>query len=98
MKYEESVKHKLLEPSHIKAILTSKEFASEERYISVARAMGKSKIIGDVEYFENPYKPRQKKGKVASSKTIDQTYLNTNLETAAELPVLKNFDKEVVRQ
>lgn len=41
MKYEECVKHKMLAPDHIKSILTSKEYASEGKFIAVARAMGK---------------------------------------------------------
>jgi len=41
MKYEECVKHKLVQPDHIKSILTSKEYASEEKFVAVAKAMGK---------------------------------------------------------
>lgn len=41
MKYEECVKHKLVQTDHIKSILTSKEYASEEKFIAVAKAMGK---------------------------------------------------------
>ena len=41
MKYEECVKHKILAPDHIKSILTSKEFASETKFVAVARAMNK---------------------------------------------------------
>jgi hypothetical protein len=37
LKYEECVKHKLLEPDHCKSILTSKEYASESKFISIAR-------------------------------------------------------------
>ncbi len=44
MKYEESVKHKVLEPDHTKSILTSKEYASEAKFIAVARAMNKVSI------------------------------------------------------
>ena len=60
MKYEESVKHKMLQEDHIKAILTSKEFASENKFLAVARAMGKTKIISGMECVENPFKPREK--------------------------------------
>jgi hypothetical protein len=41
MKYEECVKHKMLAPDHVKSILTSKEFASETKFVAVARAMNK---------------------------------------------------------
>ena len=41
MKYEECVKHKMLAADHIKSILTSKEYASETKFVAVARAMGK---------------------------------------------------------
>lgn len=41
MKYEECVKHKTLQPDHIKSILTSKEYASEAKFISIAKAMNK---------------------------------------------------------
>ncbi len=68
MKYEESVKHKMLEQDHIKSILTSKEFASETKFVSVARAMGKVKLIGETEFFENPFKPREKKRKFTEAK------------------------------
>ena len=41
MKYEEAVKHKINAPDHTKSVLTSKEFASETKFITVARAMNK---------------------------------------------------------
>ncbi len=41
MKYEEAVKHKITAPDHTKSVLTSKEFASETKFITVARAMNK---------------------------------------------------------
>jgi hypothetical protein len=41
MKYEESVKHKMVQPEHVKSILTSKEYASEAKFIAVAKAMNK---------------------------------------------------------
>ena len=37
LKYEECVKHKTLEPDHSKNILTSKEYATETKFITVAR-------------------------------------------------------------
>lgn len=47
LKYEECVKHKMLQPDHIKSILTSKEFASESKFIAIAKAMGKHSALGN---------------------------------------------------
>lgn len=47
MKYEECVKHKMLQSDHIRSILTSKEYASESKFIAVAKAMGKITIDED---------------------------------------------------
>jgi hypothetical protein len=56
MKYEECVKHKLIQTDHTRSILTSKEFASEEKFIAVARAMGKVTLNPNgQELFANPY-------------------------------------------
>jgi hypothetical protein len=64
MKYEECVKHKMLAPDHIKSILTSKEYASEGKFIAVARAMGKVRYEdGDKELYENPYKTKDRRGR-----------------------------------
>lgn len=41
MKYEESVKHKMLYPMHRSSILTSKSFASEEKFVELAHQHGK---------------------------------------------------------
>jgi hypothetical protein len=54
MKYEECVKHKVDVPDHTKSILTSKEFAQESKFISVARGMGKVKYENGKEIYENP--------------------------------------------
>ncbi len=53
----------MLQPDHIKSILTSKEYASEAKFVAVARAMGKFMIQDDKEMFENPYKMRDKRGR-----------------------------------
>jgi hypothetical protein len=63
MKYEECVKHKLMQPDHIKSILTSKEFASEGKFITVARAMGKVRYDNSKESYENPYKAKDRRGR-----------------------------------
>lgn len=64
MKYEECVKHKMLAPDHIKSILTSKEFASETKFVAVARAMGKVTYEeGGRETYENPFKSKDRRGR-----------------------------------
>ena len=63
MKYEECVKHKMLAPDHIKSILTSKEYASEAKFVAVARAMNKVQKIDDKEMYENPYKAKDRRGR-----------------------------------
>ena len=42
-------------PEHTGSILTSKEYAHEIKFISVARALGRSKIVNDKEFFQDPY-------------------------------------------
>jgi hypothetical protein len=66
MKYEECVKHKMLQPDHIKSILTSKEYASEAKFVAVARAMGKITIEDGKEMYDNPYKARDRRGRPSS--------------------------------
>lgn len=63
MKYEECVKHKMLQPDHIKSILTSKEYASEAKFVAVARAMNKVQNDGEIELYENPYKAKDRRGR-----------------------------------
>lgn len=63
LKYEECVKHRSLAPDHLKSILTSKEFASETKFVAVARAMGKISISDGKELYENPYKSNDKRGR-----------------------------------
>lgn len=64
MKYEECVKHKMMAPDHVKSILTSKEFASETKFVAVARAMGKVQFeeLGK-ELYESPYKSKDRRGR-----------------------------------
>ena len=63
MKYEECVKHKTILPDHLKSILTSKEFASEAKFLAVARAMNKVVFEEGKEYYENPYKSKDRRGR-----------------------------------
>ena len=64
MKYEECVKHKMTQNDHIKSILTSKEFASEGKFVAVARAMGKVRYTAPgIEIYESPYKSKDRRGR-----------------------------------
>ena len=58
LKYEQHLKHKATMPEHTGSILTSKEYAHEIKFVSVARALGKTKMINDKEYFLDPYAPQ----------------------------------------
>ena len=40
----------------MKSILTSKWYGSEDKFTALARDLGKSKVIGGIEIFENPFK------------------------------------------
>jgi hypothetical protein len=63
LKYEECVRHKSSLPDHVKSILTSKEFSSETKFVSIARAMNRVAIEGERELYENPYKSKDKRGR-----------------------------------
>jgi hypothetical protein len=63
MKYEECVKHKTGSPDHIKSILTSKEFASETKFVAVARAMNKITFENGKELYDNPFKSKDRRGR-----------------------------------
>jgi hypothetical protein len=63
MKYEECVKHKTNLPEHLKSILTSKEFASEAKFVVIARAMNKIQYEDGKELYENPFKSKDKRGR-----------------------------------
>ena len=71
MKYEECVKHKMLQIDHVKSILTSKEYANEGKFIAVARAMGKVLLDAEGrEHFENPYKAKDRRGRPPSNLSL----------------------------
>jgi hypothetical protein len=40
---------------HRISIVTPKMFASEEKFIDLARTLGRNKLINGIEYFDNPY-------------------------------------------
>ena len=56
----------MLQADHIKSILTSKEYASEAKFIAVARAMNKVIVEGEKELYENPYKSKDRRGRPSS--------------------------------
>ena len=45
-------------PDHAKSVLTSKYYATEKRFISLARALKRVQKLDDAEFFENPYTHR----------------------------------------
>jgi hypothetical protein len=51
----------MLMPEHTSCILTSKEYASEYKFIDLAMGSGKFKTVDGQEIFENPFKPREYK-------------------------------------
>lgn len=57
------MKHKTNSPDHLKSILTSKEFASETKFVAVARAMNKIHKEDGKEYYDNPFKSKDKRGR-----------------------------------
>lgn len=63
LKYEECVRHKILQGDHTPSILTSKDFASEFKFVAIAQGLGKVQIVEGREMFENPYRSDKKKGK-----------------------------------
>ena len=69
LKYEECVRHKILQGDHTPSILTSKDFASEFKFVAIAQGLGKVQVIEGKEMFENPFRSDKKKGKI-SFKTL----------------------------
>ncbi len=53
----------MLKPDHIPNILTSKEFATEYKFVELAKQMGKCQVIAGSEVFESPFKVRESKAK-----------------------------------
>ena len=53
--YEQVKLHKEQIPSHGETIITSKMFASEEKFLSLAKSMGKIRVLDGEEYIESPY-------------------------------------------
>ena len=59
--YERNLKHKADFPEHVKNIITSRGFATEGKFIKLAKALNKFIVKDDREYFENPYKHKELK-------------------------------------
>lgn len=60
-RYEENLRHKEELPEHSRSVLTSKYYATEKRFISLARALRKFQKLEEKEYFENPYASKEEK-------------------------------------
>lgn len=56
----------------MESILTSKHFASEDKFIKLARNMDKRIIVNDKEEFLNPYKSKMRKRKDQEEYKIGQ--------------------------
>jgi hypothetical protein len=95
MKYEECVKHKVDVPDHTKSILTSKEFAQESKFISVARGMGKVKYENGKEIYENPYKSKDRRGRPSTQMLLYKEEMRKKEEIEKMIkdnPMLTNID------
>ena len=53
--YEQVKVHRQEKSSHIESIITSKHFASEEKFLSVSKSFNKMKVVDGNEYYESPY-------------------------------------------
>jgi RNase P subunit RPR2 len=59
LKYEQNVKHKELNPDHISFLVTSINYATEQKFINISKKY--NKVIKDEsenEWIENPYKKK----------------------------------------
>ena len=59
--YETNNLHKISNPDHVKSVMTSKAFASENDFFAVALQFDKVVSEGDKIYVENPYKDETKR-------------------------------------
>jgi hypothetical protein len=85
MKYEECVKHKVRMPDHVKSILTSKEFANETKFITVARALGKVIYEDGKEFYENPFKSKDRRGRPSTQMLIYKEEMRKKEELEKQL-------------
>ena len=47
--------HRSQFPSHVPRIISSKYFATEKKFIALAKALSKFRVEGDSEFYESPY-------------------------------------------
>ena len=80
----------MLSPDHIKSILTSKEYASEAKFIAVAKAMTKVAYEGGKEFYENPYKARDRRGRPSTQMILFQEEMK---KREVESPEMYNLNK-----
>ena len=72
-RYEENLKHKDDLPDHSKSVLTSKYYATEKRFISLARALKKVQKLEEKEFYENPYSTKDPREMQRSDTKTDLT-------------------------
>ena len=60
-------------PDHGKSVLTSKYYATEKRFISLARALKRVQKLEEKEFYENPYAPREPRDLLKSDTKTDFT-------------------------
>eukprot|EP00347_Sterkiella_histriomuscorum_P003116 403365529 len=65
LKYEAAIRHRNKHPEHNSFVMTSKEFATEKKFIHVAKYYGKCQVRKDetpvAEYFQNPFNPNDRR-------------------------------------
>ena len=59
--YERNIRHKRENPTHLPNILTSNQFATESRFIKIAKLKDRVKLDGQLALFENPFKNFEKR-------------------------------------
>jgi len=72
MSQEQRKRHELFQPGHVESILTSKHFASEEKFIKLARSLDKVVVNDGIEEFLNPYKSKMRKRKDQEEEKVGQ--------------------------
>ena len=67
-----------MKPSHIRTILTSKFYASEDKFIELAKSFKRCEIKEGIEKFLNPYKTKMRKRKEHELNSKKETNLDIN--------------------
>lgn len=73
------MKHQQMKPSHIRSILTSKYYATEDKFIELAKTFKRCEMKEGLLKFLNPYKTKMRKRKDSD---LDQ---NLKRETTEEV-------------